>query len=84
AKQQSQKVVKEIARLSRQDMPLCQLLAKKGNIYLLDDVQPEAQEVASFITPAPGDVGPLTVTMLLKNTLAAARSKINRAKNNYE
>jgi methylenetetrahydrofolate dehydrogenase (NADP+)/methenyltetrahydrofolate cyclohydrolase len=30
------------------------------------------REVAEWITPVPGGVGPLTVTMLLKNTLQAA------------
>ena len=30
------------------------------------------REVASYITPVPGGVGPLTVTMLLMNTLKAA------------
>lgn len=33
----------------------------------------EAREVASRITPVPGGVGPLTVAMLLRNTLLAAR-----------
>ncbi len=33
------------------------------------------QEVAGAITPVPGGVGPLTVTMLLYNTLAAARTQ---------
>jgi len=32
----------------------------------------EAVEVAGYLTPVPGGVGPLTVTMLLKNTLRAA------------
>lgn len=32
-------------------------------------------QVAGFITPVPGGVGPLTVTMLLHNTLAAARQQ---------
>jgi methylenetetrahydrofolate dehydrogenase (NADP+)/methenyltetrahydrofolate cyclohydrolase len=32
-----------------------------------------ASEVASHITPVPGGVGPLTITMLLQNTLTAAR-----------
>jgi methylenetetrahydrofolate dehydrogenase (NADP+)/methenyltetrahydrofolate cyclohydrolase len=32
-------------------------------------------EVASAITPVPGGVGPMTVTMLLQNTLTAARSR---------
>ena len=33
-----------------------------------------AAEVASAITPVPGGVGPMTIAMLLENTLAAARS----------
>ena len=33
----------------------------------------EVAEVASFLTPVPGGVGPLTVAMLLRNTLQAAR-----------
>lgn len=32
-------------------------------------------EVASHITPVPGGVGPLTITMLLKNTLTACREQ---------
>ena len=41
---------------------------------LVGDVDFEAvREVAGWITPVPGGVGPLTVTMLLGNTLAAAR-----------
>lgn len=32
-----------------------------------------AQEVASHITPVPGGVGPMTITMLMKNTLTAAK-----------
>lgn len=35
-----------------------------------------AMEVASHVTPVPGGVGPLTVTMLLENTLAAAQQQI--------
>ncbi|MEG0898662.1 MAG: bifunctional methylenetetrahydrofolate dehydrogenase/methenyltetrahydrofolate cyclohydrolase FolD [Oscillospiraceae bacterium] len=32
----------------------------------------EAEKVAGYITPVPGGVGPMTITMLLKNTLKAA------------
>ena len=32
-----------------------------------------AEPVASWITPVPGGVGPMTVTMLLKNTVKAAK-----------
>lgn len=41
---------------------------------LVGDVDFEsASSVASMITPVPGGVGPMTITTLLKNTLAAAR-----------
>ena len=35
-----------------------------------------AEKIASFITPVPGGVGPMTVTMLMNNTLLAAKSHI--------
>jgi methylenetetrahydrofolate dehydrogenase (NADP+)/methenyltetrahydrofolate cyclohydrolase len=47
--------------------------AKKG-YRLVGDVEFEAaKEVASAITPVPGGVGPMTITMLLYNTVQAAR-----------
>ena len=37
---------------------------------LVGDVDfPQVEEVASFITPVPGGVGPMTVTLLLSNTV---------------
>ncbi|HTU13769.1 MAG TPA: bifunctional methylenetetrahydrofolate dehydrogenase/methenyltetrahydrofolate cyclohydrolase FolD [Solirubrobacterales bacterium] len=36
---------------------------------------PEVSEVASAITPVPGGVGPMTIAMLLENTLTAARAR---------
>jgi methylenetetrahydrofolate dehydrogenase (NADP+)/methenyltetrahydrofolate cyclohydrolase len=36
---------------------------------------PVAKERASAITPVPGGVGPMTVAMLLSNTLASARRR---------
>ena len=45
-----------------------------GKAKLVGDVDFEAvKEVAGQITPVPGGVGPLTITMLLRNTLTAAR-----------
>lgn len=38
-----------------------------------DAVFDEVSRVASFITPVPGGVGPMTITMLLKNTLTARK-----------
>jgi len=34
-------------------------------------------EIASFITPVPGGVGPMTIAMLMKNTVTAARIQNN-------
>ena len=40
---------------------------------LVGDVDfPSVQEVASWITPVPGGVGPMTITMLMANTIQAA------------
>ena len=36
----------------------------------------EVEPIASYITPVPGGVGPMTITMLLKNTLTAAKLQI--------
>jgi methylenetetrahydrofolate dehydrogenase (NADP+) / methenyltetrahydrofolate cyclohydrolase len=33
----------------------------------------EVKEKAAFITPVPGGVGPMTIAMLLKNTVQAAK-----------
>jgi methylenetetrahydrofolate dehydrogenase (NADP+)/methenyltetrahydrofolate cyclohydrolase len=40
---------------------------------LVGDVDPGAAERAAFITPVPGGVGPMTIAMLLRNTVRAAR-----------
>jgi methylenetetrahydrofolate dehydrogenase (NADP+)/methenyltetrahydrofolate cyclohydrolase len=41
---------------------------------LVGDVDFEGvRQKASYITPVPGGVGPMTVTMLLRNTIASAR-----------
>lgn len=37
------------------------------------DVDPAVFEKAAFMTPVPGGVGPMTITMLMKNTLKAAK-----------
>lgn len=36
----------------------------------------ECQKKASYITPVPGGVGPMTITMLMKNTLTAAKTPV--------
>jgi methylenetetrahydrofolate dehydrogenase (NADP+)/methenyltetrahydrofolate cyclohydrolase len=46
---------------------------RQNGSVLVGDVHPEVEAVAGALTPVPGGVGPLTVTMLMKNTLLAAR-----------
>jgi len=55
-------------------------LARKGSI-LVGDVSPEAWEVAGHLTPVPGGVGPMTIAMLMRNTLLAAnlRAELGRS-----
>jgi methylenetetrahydrofolate dehydrogenase (NADP+)/methenyltetrahydrofolate cyclohydrolase len=43
-----------------------------GKTRLVGDVAPGVEEVASALTPVPGGVGPMTVAMLLRNTVDAA------------
>jgi methylenetetrahydrofolate dehydrogenase (NADP+)/methenyltetrahydrofolate cyclohydrolase len=40
---------------------------------LVGDVVPEVAECARFLTPVPGGVGPMTIAVLLRNTVQAAR-----------
>jgi methylenetetrahydrofolate dehydrogenase (NADP+) / methenyltetrahydrofolate cyclohydrolase len=45
---------------------------------LVGDVHPEAAAVAGAITPVPGGVGPLTIAMLMANTVKAAKMRRDR------
>jgi methylenetetrahydrofolate dehydrogenase (NADP+) / methenyltetrahydrofolate cyclohydrolase len=49
-----------------------QAFAKNGST-LVGDVHPEVAEIAGAITPVPGGVGPLTIAMLMSNTVRAAK-----------
>jgi methylenetetrahydrofolate dehydrogenase (NADP+) / methenyltetrahydrofolate cyclohydrolase len=46
----------------------------KGSV-LAGDVHPEVADVAGAITPVPGGVGPLTIAMLMANTVKAAKRR---------
>ncbi len=48
--------------------------AKNGST-LIGDVHPEVAAVAGALTPVPGGVGPLTIAMLMSNTLKAAKMR---------
>ena len=47
---------------------------RRGSI-VAGDVHPRVADVAGALTPVPGGVGPLTIAMLLKNTVAAAQAR---------
>ena len=42
---------------------------------LVGDVDPAVFDVAGLMTPVPGGVGPMTIAMLLRNTLTAAQHR---------
>jgi methylenetetrahydrofolate dehydrogenase (NADP+) / methenyltetrahydrofolate cyclohydrolase len=46
---------------------------RKNASTIVGDVHPDAAQVAGALTPVPGGVGPLTIAMLMSNTVRAAR-----------
>jgi methylenetetrahydrofolate dehydrogenase (NADP+)/methenyltetrahydrofolate cyclohydrolase len=53
--------------------------ADKGST-LVGDVHPKVAQVAGALTPVPGGVGPLTIAMLMSNTVKAAKMRRGAAK----
>jgi methylenetetrahydrofolate dehydrogenase (NADP+)/methenyltetrahydrofolate cyclohydrolase len=56
------------------DSPRLADFARRGSV-VVGDVHPRVADVAGALTPVPGGVGPLTIAMLLKNTVTAARAR---------
>ena len=52
-----------------------QAFERRGSL-VVGDVHPEVEQIAGALTPVPGGVGPLTIALLLKNTLVAARQRV--------
>jgi methylenetetrahydrofolate dehydrogenase (NADP+)/methenyltetrahydrofolate cyclohydrolase len=65
----------EAAALVGESSPRLVDFDKRGSM-IVGDVHPEVAGVAGALTPVPGGVGPLTIAMLLKNTLAAAVARL--------
>ena len=66
------------ARLFEPGSPRLADFTRRGSI-IVGDVHPGVADVAGALTPVPGGVGPLTIAMLLKNTVAAAQSRYSAA-----
>ncbi len=62
----------EAAKLLRNFPERLEKFRSKGNV-LLGDVHPDAIQVAGALSPVPGGIGPMTITMLMSNTVKAAR-----------
>ena len=62
----------EFARFFKGDEKREKTFREKGST-LVGDVHPEVAEVAGKLTPVPGGVGPLTIAMLMANTVKAAK-----------
>jgi methylenetetrahydrofolate dehydrogenase (NADP+) / methenyltetrahydrofolate cyclohydrolase len=64
----------EFQRLFAGDLKREETFRSKGSV-LAGDVHAEVAEVAGAITPVPGGVGPLTIAMLMYNTVKAAKMR---------
>jgi methylenetetrahydrofolate dehydrogenase (NADP+)/methenyltetrahydrofolate cyclohydrolase len=64
----------EFERLFAGNTKRAETFRTKGST-LVGDVHPEVAEVAGAITPVPGGVGPLTIAMLMSNTIKAAKMR---------
>jgi methylenetetrahydrofolate dehydrogenase (NADP+) / methenyltetrahydrofolate cyclohydrolase len=66
----------EAARLFRDSAERLAVFDKRGSL-LVGDVNPlDVAETASFYTPVPGGVGPLTIAMLMVNTVTSAERRV--------
>ena len=64
----------EVAALFGPDSSRLEVLERRG-ATTVGDVHPEVAQVAGALTPVPGGVGPLTIVMLLSNTVRAAEAR---------
>jgi methylenetetrahydrofolate dehydrogenase (NADP+)/methenyltetrahydrofolate cyclohydrolase len=68
-----------VVELYGADSPRVAAFEARGS-GITGDVHPSVAEVAGALTPVPGGVGPLTIAMLLRNTLTAATARQGRSR----
>jgi methylenetetrahydrofolate dehydrogenase (NADP+)/methenyltetrahydrofolate cyclohydrolase len=49
---------------------------RKSGYRLAGDVEPEVAEIAGWLSPVPGGVGPMTIAMLMSNTVLATEQSL--------
>jgi methylenetetrahydrofolate dehydrogenase (NADP+)/methenyltetrahydrofolate cyclohydrolase len=64
----------DVVRFFGADSPRVASFRARGST-LIGDVHPAVADVAGALTPVPGGVGPLTIAMLMRNTLRAAEAR---------
>ncbi len=67
----------QVAAIFAPGAPQHATFARRGSV-LVGDVHPEVADVAGALTPVPGGVGPLTIALLMRNTLRAAQARMAR------
>jgi methylenetetrahydrofolate dehydrogenase (NADP+) / methenyltetrahydrofolate cyclohydrolase len=67
----------EVERLFPPDSPRRAAFVRRGAL-VVGDVHPRVADIAGALTPVPGGVGPLTIALLLNNTLVAAEARFAR------
>jgi methylenetetrahydrofolate dehydrogenase (NADP+)/methenyltetrahydrofolate cyclohydrolase len=69
----------EVERLFPGDAARAEGFAKRGST-VVGDIEPAAFAISGAYTPVPGGVGALTIAMLMKNTLTAAKARHSESK----
>jgi methylenetetrahydrofolate dehydrogenase (NADP+)/methenyltetrahydrofolate cyclohydrolase len=60
------------------DVGITRVATEDGRTRLVGDVAPDVHDVAAFVAPMPGGIGPMTRAMLLTNVVEAAERAAGR------
>ncbi|MBM64581.1 MAG: bifunctional methylenetetrahydrofolate dehydrogenase/methenyltetrahydrofolate cyclohydrolase [Acidobacteria bacterium] len=66
---------RQVSAIFGEESPRLEVLDRRGAV-VVGDVHPGVASVAGAVTPVPGGVGPLTIAMLLSNTVKAAETRL--------
>jgi methylenetetrahydrofolate dehydrogenase (NADP+)/methenyltetrahydrofolate cyclohydrolase len=66
--------INRVKAMTPDGKPIIDEKTGKTKMKTVGDCSDDVKDVAGMITPVPGGVGPMTVAMLLKNTVEAAKA----------